>query len=211
MNLPVKKSDLAVGLQRSAAMAAKGTGGDHVFLKLAKSGNWVFGSDATPVADGTLWAVNPFSAQHGYIAWSDSQSEPLGEVMVPVQADLPTGSALPQVDGRWDLQLSINMICVKGPQKDTNVLYASTSVGGRKALTNLFSDIASVLQSGSDAFVPVVALNVDSYKHKKYGQIFTPILDVRQWNDMDDTEVEGEEAPPEPEVKPKRSRVRNID
>jgi hypothetical protein len=40
-------------------------------LKMDRTGHWVFGADQTEVEDGSLWAVNPFSFVHGYIAWGD--------------------------------------------------------------------------------------------------------------------------------------------
>ena len=33
--------------------------------------------------------------------------------------------------------------------------------------------------------VPVVCLKTDSYKHRRYGDVFTPVLEVVTWVDMD--------------------------
>jgi len=64
-----------------------------VILKMDKRGDWVFGADQTEVDEGTLWAVNPFSFVHGYIAWGDG--EVLGEKMVSVSHPLPEMEAAP--------------------------------------------------------------------------------------------------------------------
>jgi len=44
-----------------------------VILKMDKTGHWVFGADQTEVEDDAVWAVNPFSFVHGFIAWGDGE------------------------------------------------------------------------------------------------------------------------------------------
>ena len=61
--------------------------GGTVILKMDKTGHWVFGADQTEVEDGSLWAANPFSFVHGYIAWGNG--EVLAEKLVPVSEPLP--------------------------------------------------------------------------------------------------------------------------
>ena len=58
-----------------------------VILKMDKTGHWVFGADQTEVEDDAVWAVNPFSFVHGFIAWGDG--EVLGEKMTSVSNPLP--------------------------------------------------------------------------------------------------------------------------
>ena len=53
-----------------------------VFLKMDKSGHWVFGVDRDEVEAGSLWAVNPFSFVHGYVAWGMGTA--LGEKTVAI-------------------------------------------------------------------------------------------------------------------------------
>ena len=40
-----------------------------VIIKMDRTGHWVYGADQTEVEKDTLWAVNPYSFVHGYIAW----------------------------------------------------------------------------------------------------------------------------------------------
>jgi hypothetical protein len=47
--------------------------GGTVILKMDKTGHWVFGADQTEVEEGSLWAANPFSFVHGYIAWGNGE------------------------------------------------------------------------------------------------------------------------------------------
>ena len=64
VNLPSVKS-------LSAALRSLDTGvsSGSVILKMDKTGHWVFGADQTEVETGSLWAVNPYSFIHGFIAW----------------------------------------------------------------------------------------------------------------------------------------------
>ena len=82
-NLPSVKS-LSSAL-RSIESSASAAG--MAILKMDKTGHWVFGADQTEVEDDSLWAINPFSFVHGYIAWGDG--EVLGEKMVSVAEPLP--------------------------------------------------------------------------------------------------------------------------
>ncbi len=72
-NLPAVSS-LATSLRTiQSEVGAAGV----VILKMDKTGHWVFGADQTEVEDDSLWAINPFSFVHGFIAWGDG--EVLGE------------------------------------------------------------------------------------------------------------------------------------
>ena len=64
-----------------------------VIIKMDKTGHWVFGADQTEIEDDSLWAINPFSFVHGFIAWGDG--EVLGEKMVSVSQPLPELDAAP--------------------------------------------------------------------------------------------------------------------
>lgn len=64
-NLPAA-TDLAAALRRNTEAVA-GTDG-QVIIKMDKTGHWVYGADQTEIDREGLWAVNPFSFTHGYIA-----------------------------------------------------------------------------------------------------------------------------------------------
>ena len=76
-------STIAAALRTLAPAAATGV----AILKMDKTGHWVFGADQTEVDAASLWAVNPFSFVHGFIAWGEG--EVLGEKMVSITSPLP--------------------------------------------------------------------------------------------------------------------------
>ena len=165
-----------------------------VILKMDKRGDWVYGANQTEVEAETLWAVNPASFVHGYIAWGDAVV--LGEVMVPLTEPLPvTPDAPAGAEKGWQIQIGMGLKCVSGPDKDMEVRFTVTSVGGKKAVQQLGVAIAQQIEADQTKPVPVVKLKTDSYKHKMYGKIFTPVFDIIEWVGMD-----GKSAEPADEV-----------
>jgi hypothetical protein len=174
-----------------------------VILKMDKRGDWVFGADQTEVDEGTLWAVNPFSFVHGYIAWGDG--EVLGEKMVSVSHPLPEMEAAPAGAKRgWETQVGMSLKCISGPDNGLEVRYSVTSVGGKRAVQGLAVAIAQQVESDQSKPVPVVTLKRDHYTHKSYGKIYTPVFEVQEWMSMDGDKVEGDK--PEAEAAPARRR-----
>ena len=167
-----------------------------VILKMDKRGDWVFGADQTEVDDGTLWAVNPFSFVHGFIAWGDG--EVLGEKMVSVSQPLPEMDAAPAGAKRgWETQVGMSLKCISGPDNGLEVRYNVTSVGGKRAVQGLAVAIAQQVESDQTKPVPVVTLKRDHYTHKSYGKIYTPVFEVQEWMSMDGkSEEKAEEAAP---------------
>jgi hypothetical protein len=167
-----------------------------VILKMDKRGDWVFGADQTEVDDGTLWAVNPFSFVHGFIAWGDG--EVLGEKMVSVSQPLPEMDAAPAGAKRgWETQVGMSLKCISGPDNGLEVRYNVTSVGGKRAVQGLAVAIAQQVESDQTKPVPVVTLKRDHYTHKSYGKIYTPVFEVQEWMSMDGkSEEKADEAAP---------------
>lgn len=167
-----------------------------VILKMDKRGDWVFGADQTEVDDGTLWAVNPFSFVHGYIAWGDG--EVLGEKMVSVSQPLPEMEAAPAGAKRgWETQVGMSLKCISGPDNGLEVRYNVTSVGGKRAVQGLAVAIAQQVESDQSKPVPVVTLKRDHYTHKSYGKIYTPVFEVQEWMSMDGkSDEKSEDAAP---------------
>jgi len=167
-----------------------------VILKMDKRGDWVFGADQTEVDDGTLWAVNPFSFVHGYIAWGDG--EVLGEKMVSVSQPLPEMEAAPAGAKRgWETQVGMSLKCISGPDNGLEVRYNVTSVGGKRAVQGLAVAIAQQVESDQTKPVPVVMLKRDHYTHKSYGKIYTPVFEIQEWMSMDGkSEEKTDEAAP---------------
>ena len=167
-----------------------------VILKMDKRGDWVFGADQTEVDDGTLWAVNPFSFVHGFIAWGDG--EVLGEKMVSVSQPLPEMEPAPAGAKRgWETQVGMSLKCISGPDNGLEVRYNVTSVGGKRAVQGLAVAIAQQVESDQSKPVPVVTLKRDHYTHKSYGKIYTPVFEVQEWMSMDGkSEEKADEAAP---------------
>ena len=165
-----------------------------VILKMDKTGHWVFGADQTEVEDDAVWAVNPFSFVHGFIAWGDG--EVLGEKMTSVSNPLPAlDEAPPQAKKGWETQVGMSLKCITGEDKGMEARFTTTSVGGKRAVQTLAVALAEQVEKDQSKPVPVVRLKKDHYSHKSYGKIYTPVFEVVEWVSMD-----AEEAP-EVEVK----------
>jgi hypothetical protein len=193
-NLPSVQA-LSTALQSLKNIADVGT----VIIKMDKTGHWVFGADQTEVEDDATWAVNPFSFVHGFIAWGDG--EVLAEKMVSVSQPLPElDAAPPNAKKGWETQVGMSMKCLSGEDKDMEVRYTTTSVGGKRSVQALAVAIATQVETDSSKPVPIVSLKKEHYSHKSYGRIYTPIFDIQSWVDMDADKTEKLEAPKEAEV-----------
>lgn len=177
-------------------------GGDP-FLRLLKSGKWVYGRDNTEVEADSLWAIHPATLKHGWVCWTDydkadkKKNEIVGEVMVPMTQPLPDQLRLPDTgrwNGQWTQQLSFIVACVSGEDVGTQVLYKTTSVGGMNAVSELIDAIMKQLDKDGANPVPVVLLEVDSYNHATWGETMVPIFDIQKWASLEDTELPDEEA-----------------
>lgn len=179
-----------------------------VILKMDKTGHWVFGAEQEEVENGSRWAVNPLSFVHGYIAWG--KGEALGEMMAPITDPLPEVGVPPSgADRGWEMQLGFSLKCISGEDAGMEARYSTTSVGGKRAVQQLGLAIAQQVEKSPEKPVPVIVLSKDSYQHKSYGRVFTPVFEVQEWVSMN-----GEEPAPEdvqksdaPEAAPAR-RVR---
>jgi hypothetical protein len=178
-----------------------GIGAGVAILKMDKTGHWVFGADQTEIEDGSLWAINPFSFVHGYIAWGDG--EVLGEKMVSVSQPLPElDAAPPNAKKGWEVQVGLSLKCISGGDKGTEARFTTTSVGGKRAVQTLAVALADQVEKDQDKPVAIVQLKKEHYQHKSYGRIYTPIFEVKEWISMDGEPA----AAAEPEEAPTRRR-----
>ena len=180
-NLPAVSS-LSSSL-RSIATDVSSAGGVAI-LKMDKGGHWVFGSDQTEIEPDSTWAVNPFSFVHGFIAWGDG--EVLGEKMTSVANPLPElDAAPPSAKKGWESQVGMSLQCVSGDDKGTECRYTVTSVGGKRAVQTLAVALADQVEKDQSKPVAIVRLKKDSYAHKSYGKIYTPVFEIVEWVSLD--------------------------
>ena len=194
-NLPAVSS-LATSLRTiQSEVGAAGV----VILKMDKTGHWVFGADQTEVEDDSLWAINPFSFVHGFIAWGDG--EVLGEKMASVSQPLPAlDEAPPQAKKGWESQVGMSLKCISGDDKGMEARYTTTSVGGKRSVQTLAVALADQVDKDQTKPVAVVRLKKDHYAHKSYGKIYTPVFEIVEWisMDADATDVKVEEEAEQP-------------
>lgn len=168
------------------------------FLRLLKSGEWVYSADDIDVQEGSLWAVNTTSLSEGYAAWGKRGAGLLGEAMAPMTGTPVVLADLEVVAEPYKKQVGFLLYCLNGDDKGTQVLYKTTAVGGLKAVNKLVQAIIEQAEVDPSQMMPVVELEMSSYKHAEYGKIFTPIFAVRDWMDLNATD----EAPEEEESEP---------
>jgi hypothetical protein len=162
-----------------------------VILKMDKTGHWVYGADQTEAEDDALWAINPFSFVHGFIAWGDG--EVLGEKMASVSQPLPELDVSPPGAKKgWETQVGMSLKCLTGEDKGMEARFTTTSVGGKRAVQTLAVALAEQVEKDQTKPVAVVKLKKDHYAHKSYGKIYTPVFQVMEWVSMDADEVPAE-------------------
>ena len=158
-----------------------------VILKMDKTGHWVYGADQTEVEKETLWAINPYSFVHGYIAWGTG--EVLAEKMVPISEPLPELDPPPAgAQAGWQPQVGMSLKCLSGEDKGMEARYAVTSVGGKRSMHQLALKIAEQVDKDQTKPVAVVKLGSDHYAHKSYGRVYTPTFDIVEFIGMDGEE-----------------------
>lgn len=182
-------SDMAKGLMAGIAESRSSTSiaGGKPLLRLLKSGSWVFGPADEAVQEGSQWAINPLSIMHGYSCWSNhpgnAKNELLGEVMVPISERKPVKPD-PIQGFAWNEQRVFELRCVLGDDEGTECTYKTSSVGGMRACDGFFAALIKQLADNPQYPVGIVQLEVDSYQHNKWGETFTPIIEVVDWADM---------------------------
>lgn len=165
-----------------------------VIIKMDRTGHWVYGADQTEVEKDTLWAVNPYSFVHGYIAWGTG--EVLAEKMVNIADPLPElDPPPPGAQAGWQPQVGVSLKCLTGEDKGLEARFATTSVGGKRSMHALAIKVADQADKAPDKLVAVVKLLSDHYPHKTYGKIYTPVFDVVEWISIDGEGAE-DVAPP---------------
>lgn len=206
-SLAINVDQLRAGLS-NVRETMKETGGTP-FLRLQKDGSWVFGSDDADIAPKTEAVINPMSIKHGFSCWTDrkageGKNELLGEVMVSAQQAKPMPHELDkktdEKTGRecdWRDQNAIDLRLIGGKHNGTQVVFKTTAVGGIRVIRALLDAVIDRVSEGEATYLcPIVELASDSYKHSTYGKIFTPVMEIVGWADVNGNEApDAEDAP----------------
>lgn len=191
---------------KAAASAQKAALSGFPFLRMQKDGLWVYGPENVEVEEKSLWAINVFSMEQGYIAWGDEGSKDEGTVMGRQMAGLTepqvARGSLPDVGANWTPCVAFNLVCLSGEDKGVTVKYETNSYGGRKVYADLLQAVSKQAEDDGKV-IPIVELDSSPYQHKKYGKIYNPIFDIKKWVMPDDKELGGGgAAPAKAEAKP---------
>ncbi len=211
------------GLKRSVSNIQVGETKD--ILKMGEDGSWTFGQENLEVAESDVFAINPFTIKHGYIAFQPlSGGLALTEdgddavFLYPVTEELPDVDDLPALEldkakGKKEMpkflrQFSVDMVCVEGPNKGAEVVYRPYTIGGLQLARRIVDDIIDKICSGSENVVPMIELFSDTYYNKAYSKdIYVPQADILEWASINDgfgtsTAIEDKSE----ERKPKRTK-----
>lgn len=171
----------AAGLANMKKGAAPRVG----FLKMSKDGEWSYGTDDTVVGEDDHVYIDPNGFVHGWQLWADTDlpgvsSELLGEVLAPMDQPLPP---MPDTHpakakgGEWKQLLGFSAVL-----GDLKLVYSTTSYGGKSAFGALAEEFQKHFAKGGEKKpIAIVSLSSESYKHKKYGKLYNPVLSVVGW------------------------------
>lgn len=218
----INREDLAKSLN-NAAVSMPSVGGDQQYLKMLTkgrdAGTWVYGQEETEVEEGSLWAINPLSIKHGYVAWdTHAGGAPVQEIMVSINRALPSKDSLPvlppgtpskkapnvPVDLEYADQRSFDAVCISGADEGVTVEYKQSSAGSMKLFNKIINALLDQVQKGDD-IVAVGKWGFSSYDHKTYGEIYNPEFEIVEWRTVEDTSPAGAKEPAKEE--PKRGRA----
>jgi hypothetical protein len=156
------------------------------FLKMSKDGVWSFGIDDEEIDAEQRVYIDPNGFVHGWQLWADTdipgvQSELLGEVVAPLDQPRPLEPQThpaPAKGGTWRALMGLSAVFDGRPLR-----YTTTSYGGLAAFKALGEAYAKhfALKSGPGTPIAVVSLSSESYKHKKYGKLYNPMIEVTAW------------------------------
>lgn len=220
----INREDLAKSLN-NAAVSMPSVGGDQQYLKMLTkgrdAGTWVYGQAETEVEEGSLWAINPLSIKHGYVAWdTHAGGAPVQEIMVSINRALPSKDSLPvlppgtpskkapnvPVDLEYADQRSFDAVCISGADEGVTVEYKQSSAGSMKLFSKVVNALLDQVSKG-DAIVAVGKWGFSSYDHKTYGEIYNPEFEIVEWRVVSDTSPASAGAKEPAKEEPKRTRA----
>jgi hypothetical protein len=183
-----KTQDLAAAYRDIGDQA--GSGED--FLKF-KRGKFVKGADDQEVAHGMRFAANMRDLQMGFIKFVPEtppekamarpgqprvQREALGDTDEALWEKDDNGVAKDPWTPAWELP-------IKDVATGEELVFSSSSAGGINALGRLSKAYGNRLAMAGHA-VPIVELGASSYRHKRFGDVDVPVLQVVSWQIEED-------------------------
>ncbi len=165
---------------------------ENAFLKYVK-GSFIFGIDEDELARGTELVPNMEEIGVGWLKWQG------GEVVEENMALWATGHPYREDLGDLDRDLwetdddgkpidpwtETATVPFKDPGTGQEFTFSTSSAGGRRAVSKLVYAWRHGVTQGKSG-LPVVAIDSDTYKHKKYGPVFFPTLTITRWEDEAD-------------------------
>jgi len=209
---------------KAAIPAAGGLG----YLRFLTDGSWVFGQDNKELEAydakkersdrnfGDEVAFNPMSIKIGFTCWTDypasdkRKNENLGEVLVPLGADVPLKHEMRDTGWEWKEVVVLEGVIMSGKYEGTPVKYTASSKGGLTMANAIIEQVMQQLDVSEELIVPVVELGADHYPHKQWGKTYVPAFSVVDFVTMDGlSPATAPESEPEdePEVAPARTRA----
>jgi hypothetical protein len=177
------------GALRKLAMTRSQTGG-KAFMKFTKQGEFVYGAENVEADKVSEWAVNPASFCIGVIGWRGGSvvGERMFAITSPERVDYNDLEDIPGKDrgGKdgdgWSEQYTVDL---KNMKDGTEVIFKTTSKGGKNAIGDLAQVISDQVDAHPDLPVAVVTLSSDFYKHKSFGKVYTPQFVIAGWADAE--------------------------
>jgi hypothetical protein len=156
----------------------------EVYLKMDKTGHWVYGADQTEIEPDSLWAVNPFSFVKGYICWgaqnTPSMGKLLGEKMYTQFQKMPKElpEDIPDSNG-WEYQNGFSLSCISGTDKGLQARFMTKTKGGVPEVQRLSFEIHAHGLEDPSTPIAIIKLKSAHYTHPAgYGRIYNPVLEL---------------------------------
>lgn len=172
------------------------------FLKFSK-GLWFSGAENTPIGKDELFAVDVAGAEHGYVRFREGNA-PAVQMVTVASGQEVLREHLPALDdvsdgNSWEEAYSVRLVRLSSGEEYT---YCPTSRGGRDTIKKLLGQYGRRQEAGLPT-APIVKLGAGEYKHKKYGIVPIPDLQVAEWHgsaakaddDLRDDNDMGDEIP----------------
>jgi hypothetical protein len=129
----------------------------------------------------------------GFICWKSNEvaDEQMQLVSVPGEAikkeDLiDHGPYDGDMDG-WRTQAQVNL---RSLENGMEMLFKTSSKGGLNAISSVSKEFSNQLKLGPKEMpVPIITLEPGFYKHKEFGKIFFPKLNVVRWVPLSEVEL----------------------